>query len=105
MSKKFMFLALLLAFGLMSSAHAATIIWVSGAYDDNGDGEPDDQEWIDRLEAEGYTVDLSFRNQESNTLDDDKIAVMEAADLIIFSRNSNSGDHDDGDEIKTTATR
>ncbi|MGB2865644.1 MAG: hypothetical protein WBC05_20100 [Sedimentisphaerales bacterium] len=92
MSKKLMFLALLLVFGLMSSAHAATIIWVSGAYDDNGDGEPDDQEWIDLLEAEGYTVDLSFRNQESNTLDDDKIAVMEAADLIIISRNSNSGD-------------
>ena len=89
----------MLAFCFISSAHAANIIWISGAYDDNGDGEPDDQEWIDLLEAEGYTVDLSFRNQESNTLDDDIIAALEAADLIIFSRNSNSGDHDDGDEI------
>jgi len=71
---------------------AATIVFVSGSYDDNADGEPDDQAWIDLLEAEGYTVDLSFRNQESNTLDDDKIAVMEAANLMIISRNSNSGD-------------
>ena len=92
MSKKLILLVLTLVLCLMSSAHAATIIWVSGSYDDNADGEPDDQEWIDILEAEGYTVDLSFRNQESNTLDDDKLAVMEAADLIIISRNSNSGD-------------
>jgi hypothetical protein len=32
------------------------------------------------------------------TLDDDKIAALNAADLIIVSRNSNSGDYDDGDE-------
>ena len=99
MSKQLVLLVLTLTLCLMSSAHASTIIWVSGAFDDNGDGEPDDQEWIDLLEAEGYTVDQSFRNAEGNTLDDDKIAALEAADLIIFSRNSNSGDHDDGDEI------
>jgi len=78
---------------------AATIIWVSDAYDDNGDGEPDDQPWMDLLEATGYTVDASFRNQEGRTLDDDKIAALEAADLIIVSRCSNSGSYDDGDAI------
>jgi hypothetical protein len=88
-----MFLFLLLVFGLMSSGHAATIIWVSDAYDDNADGEPDDQPWIDLLEAKGYTVDTSFRNQEGRTLDDDKISALNAADLIIVSRNSNSGDY------------
>jgi hypothetical protein len=93
MCRKFMFLALLLVFALMSSAHSATIIWVSDAYDDNADGEPDDQGWIDMLEANGYTVDLSFRNMEGRTLDDDKIEALNAADLIIVSRNSNSGDY------------
>ena len=92
MCKKLMFLVLALAFCLMTTANAATIIWVSGAYDDNGDGEPDDQPWIDWLEANGYTVDTSFRSQESNTLNDDIVATMNAADLIIISRNSNSGD-------------
>jgi hypothetical protein len=99
MCKKLMFLSLLLAFGLMSSSYAATIIWVSDAYDDNGDGEPDDQPWMDLLEANGYTVDASFRNQEGRTLDDGKIAALEAADLIIVSRCSNSGSYDDGDAI------
>lgn len=99
MCRRLICLFLMLSFCMMASANAATIIWVSGAFDDNADGEPDDQEWIDKLEAEGYTVDLSFRNAEGNTLDDDKIAALNAADLIIFSRNSNSGDHIDGDEI------
>jgi hypothetical protein len=93
MLRKLMFLALLLAFGLMPATHAATIIWVSDAYDDNADGEPDDQPWIDLLEAKGYTVDLSFRNQEGRTLDDNKIEALNAVDLIIVSRNSNSGDY------------
>jgi hypothetical protein len=90
MSKKLMLLVLLLIFGLMSSANAATIIWVSDSYDDNTDGGPDDQAWIDLLEAEGYTVDLSFRNQEGRALDANKIAALNAADLIIVSRNSDS---------------
>jgi len=93
MYKKLMFLALLLSIGVMSSAHATTIIWVSDGYDDNADGEPDDQPWMDLLEANGYIVDASFRNQQGRTLDDDKIAALEAADLIIVSRNSNSGDY------------
>jgi len=93
MYKKLMFLALALALCLMTTANAATIIWVSDAYDDNADGEPDDQPWIDVLEANGYTVDTSFRSQEGRTLDDAKIEALNAADLIIVSRNSNSGDY------------
>ena len=93
MFRKLMFLVLLLAFGLTVPVNAATIVWVSGSFDDNADGEPDDQPWIDMLEANGYTVDLSFRNQEARTLDDDKIAALNTAELIIISRNSNSGDY------------
>jgi hypothetical protein len=93
MYKKMIVVALALTLGLISSASAATIIWVSDAYDDNADGTPDDQGWIDMLQAHGYTVDLSFRNQEARTLDDTKIAALNAAGLIIVSRNSNSGDY------------
>ena len=93
MFRRLICLLFMLAFCLVSSAHAATIIWVSDSYDDNVDGEPDDQPWIDMLEANGYTVDLSFRNQEGRTLDDNKIAALNAADLIIISRNSDSGNY------------
>ena len=93
MYKKLTFLALALLLCFAATVNAVTIIWVSDAYDDNGDGEPDDQPWIDLLEANGYTVEPSFRNQEGRTLDDDKIAALNAADLIIVSRNSNSGDY------------
>jgi hypothetical protein len=95
MSKKFIVMALVLGFCLTPSVHAATIIWVSDSYDNNGDGEPDDQGWIDLLEANGHTVDLSFRDQEGRTMDDAKIDVLNAADLVISSRNSDSGSYDE----------
>jgi len=92
MSKKLIFLVLVLGFCMVSSVQAANIIWVSGFFDDNGDGEPDDQAWVDMLEARGYTVDYTPGWED---LDDDKIAALNAADLIIISRCSNSGDYDD----------
>ncbi len=98
MRQKLMFLVLVLAVFLGSSAHAATIIWVS----DNktpANGVAADQQWVDLLEANGYTVDLSFRNAEARTLDQAKIDALNAADLIIVSRDTNSGDYDDGNEI------
>jgi hypothetical protein len=73
------------------------VIWVS----DNKtpvDGIPADQGWVDLLSAQGYSVDLSFRNQEGRTLDDTKIAALNAADLIIISRDADSGSYDDGTE-------
>ncbi|MCP4610463.1 MAG: hypothetical protein GY845_17280 [Planctomycetes bacterium] len=96
MSKNLICLILLLAFCMVSPVQAANIIWVSGFFDDNGDGEPDDQAWVDMLEALGYTVDYTPGWED---LDDDKIAALNAADLIIVSRCSNSGDYDDNDEI------
>ena len=97
MSKKLVYLVLVLAFCLASSVHAAAIIWIAGTHDDNGDGAPDDQLWVDLLEAQGYTVDFQRGNWEE--LDDSKIAALNAADLIIVSRCSNSGSYDDGDEV------
>jgi len=94
MSKKLFFLVLVLAFCLASSVHAATIIWVS----DNKGNDDTDQGWIDLLEAQGYTVNLDFRNQEGRTLDAAKIDALNAADLIIISRDTDSGNYDDGDE-------
>ena len=48
---------------------------------------------MDLLSAQGYTVDLNFRNKEARTLDATKIAALNAADLIIVSRDTNSGDY------------
>jgi len=70
-------------------------------YDDNTDGVPDDQEWVDILTAAGYLVDYTAGASPGDgywrTLDDDKIAALNAADLVIVSRNTNSGDYDDGE--------
>ena len=98
MSKKLTFLVLVLAFCMASSVHAATIVWVS----DNKtptDGVPADQGWVDLLEANGYTVNLDFRNTEGRTLDDTKKEALNAADLIIVGRDTNSGDYSDSDDI------
>ena len=76
------------------------IVWVS----DNKNPDPDngtaaDQGWVDLLTAEGYKVDLSFRNAEGRTLDDAKIEALNAADLIIVSRDADSGSYDNGDAV------
>jgi len=97
MSKKLVFLGLALAFYLGSSVQAATIIWVSDNKNPAGNVAAD-QGWVDLLEAEGFTVDLNFRNAEGRDLDDTKIAALNDGDLIIISRDANSGDYDDGDE-------
>ena len=98
MFKKLVLLAVAVAACLISSAQAATIIYVSDNKTPDAAGIPADQAWVDLLIAQGYTVDLSFRNKEARTLDATKIAALNAADLIIVSRDSNSGDYDDGSE-------
>jgi hypothetical protein len=95
MCRKSIFLVLALGFCLTVSVQAATIIWVS----DNKDLEypdpvivgPRDEVWTDLLEANGYTVDMSFSNTEGQTLDAAKIDALNRADLIIISRNTDSG--------------
>ena len=71
---------LALVLGLGSLADAATIVWVS----DNktpSNNVPADQAWVDLLTAQGYTVDLSFRNKEARTLDATKIAALKQSDI------------------------
>ncbi|MFB0555303.1 MAG: LamG domain-containing protein, partial [Phycisphaerae bacterium] len=84
-------------------APSPTIIWVSDFYDDDGDGITDDIGWVELLEAQGYNVDYTMGAAVGDgywrTLDDDKIAALNAADLIIVSRCSDSGNYDDGDEV------
>jgi len=96
MRRKLIYFVLVSAFCLTSSVDAANIIWVAGTHDDNGDGAPDDQAWVDLLEAQGHNVD--FQRGYWSTLDASKTDVLNAANLIIVSRCSSSGDFDDGGE-------
>jgi len=98
MSKKLVYLVLVLAFCMASSLQAQTIIWVSDNKNPT-DNVAADQLWVDLLEANGYTVNLDFRNAEGRTLDDAKIEALNAADLIIISRDTDSGNYDDDDEV------
>ncbi len=95
---------MVLTFGLSSSAYALTIIWVSDNKNPSG-GATADQGWVDLLRAEGYDVDYRGEGGSGDadyrywrTLDAAKIAELNAADLIIVSRDVSSGGYDDGDE-------
>jgi hypothetical protein len=95
----------------------AKIIWVSDnlQYDFDA-GVPSDQGFIDLLTAQGYLVDYKGQydphepgNDEIpvnpdwlywRELDDDKIAELEAADLIIIGRVNSSGSFDDANEAE-----
>jgi len=75
---------------------APNVIWVSDAYDDKPDGVPDDQGWVDFLKAQGYNVDYQYvglGNGYWRTLDQAKLDALSAADLVIVSRNSDSGQY------------
>jgi beta-lactamase regulating signal transducer with metallopeptidase domain len=74
----------------------ANIIWATSTRDIDEDGVQDDQAFIDWLVAEGHTVDV--RIDYWNELDLNKVDELNAADLVIVSRSSNSSDYDDGDE-------
>ena len=103
MCKKLVYLALLLVISLASSIPAANIIWVSDQYDELVDQMPDDFAWVELLEANGHTVEntagAGFGDGYWRTMDADKVAALNAADLVIFSRNSDSGNYNNDDEV------
>jgi len=82
---------------------AANIIWVSDQYDQLVDQIPDDFAWVELLEANGHTVDNTagpgFGDGYWRTMDADKVAALNAADLVIISRNSDSGSYNNDDEV------
>jgi len=87
---------LVFAFCLTLPVNAANIVVVTGTRDIDADGIQDDQGLFDFLVAEGHDVDVQIDNWVE--LDADKIAALDAADLIIVTRATNSGGYDDGDE-------
>jgi len=102
MMKRSVVSILALAFCLSSPVGALTIEWVSEYTDVDANGViPDDIGWINLLQSQGYTVNVRADSTNSiywTTLDDTKIGYLNAADLVIFSRLTNSGSYDDGTE-------
>jgi hypothetical protein len=77
---------------------APKIIYVTSVKDQNLDEVQDNVSWLDWLTAEGYDVD--FRpDYWVEPLDPNKIAELEAADLIIASRGMSTGSYDDDTAI------
>jgi len=79
-----------------------TVVFVTSVKDNDADGVQDDVSWADWLEAEGYNVDFRPGNW-IDPLDDDKIAELEAADLIIASRGMATGEYDGAETDKWNA--
>ena len=98
MFKKFLLILGVLLFGLTIEMQAAEIILVTEYADTNLHSIYDDQELIDWLVNEGHRVDV--RRNYWTTLDSDKIAELNSADLIIVSRLTDSAFYSDG--VSTT---
>jgi len=75
----------------ISAEPAPKIVWVS-EWNADADGVVYDQGWIDLLRAQGYVVDANTAGNYT-VLTESKIAELESADMIIISRNSNSGNY------------
>jgi regulation of enolase protein 1 (concanavalin A-like superfamily) len=75
----------------MSTAQAATIVWVGPE-----EGNDNDLVWVDLLEAQGHTVITEGNWQE---IGDAEITTMNNADVVIFGTNAGqSGEFDDSPE-------
>jgi len=84
------FMALVFAFAV--TCQAATIAWVSDGQDRDSDGIADDNGWVDLLTNAGYSViryDQTYRNSNGGP----DAAVLNAADLVIMSRDTDSGQY------------
>lgn len=96
MKTKWILAMMVLGFVGMGGVDAKTVIWVSDAHDTNtAVAGPDDQGWVDFLTSLGLTVDNPPPSSGVvgffQTLDATKLARLNAADLIIMSRDCNSG--------------
>ena len=78
-----------------AAVSAQTVVWVS----DDKTGGRLDQEWLDIMIRSGYQVNQDFSDQQGRALDAAEIAALNAADLIIISRDNNSADYA-GDEAE-----
>jgi len=93
MHKRLILLALALMLGLCCSPAlmAANIIFVTEAGDTDGNGVQDDIGFEEFLTGLGHQIDI--RRGNWTTLDAAKIAELNAADLIVVSRRTGSGNY------------
>ena len=96
MWKRLMLILAVLLWGQVAMVQAAHIVVVSENIDGDLDRLEDDYELIDWLVAEGHSVDVRRNTWEH--LDDQRITELNAADLIIVSRTTNSGLYMHGSE-------
>ncbi len=97
MWRRVLFFMAVIGLMLSSAVQAANVTVVTEDVDREPDGVVDDQGLIDWLVAEGHSVDV--QRGYWTELDDAKVAALNAADLVIVSRLSNSGNYDDGAEV------
>lgn len=77
----------------VSTTPAPKVVFVTDNPDGDGDGFLDDQGWINWLVGQGYRVDAR-RGHWVEPLDPNRIAELEAADLIIVSRGAATTNYD-----------
>ncbi|MEN6429139.1 MAG: discoidin domain-containing protein [Phycisphaerales bacterium] len=93
MHRRLTLLVLVMGLCLGAAARAANIVLVNETYDTDANGAQDDLGLEEFLVGLGHQVDIQRGNW--TTLDAAKIATLNAADLIVVSRSTGSGNYDD----------
>ncbi len=78
-----------------SAAQAGVVVWVTENTDSSSPPSPDDSGWTDLLAAEGHAVSRVYARDLTPAL----IDQMNAADLVIVSRDTDSGNYTQGSEV------
>lgn len=83
---------------VVSAGPPARIVWVSDGHKTiAGATTPDDHGWVDLLRSAGYEVDYQPPSSEGigfwRTLDAAKLATLDAADLVIISRDTSGAEY------------
>ncbi len=96
MLKRFLFILAVLSLCVGPAIQAADIVLISETTDNDGDGVQDDQQLLDWLVAQGHNVDVQY--DLWTALDADKLATLNAADLVLVSRTTTGTNYAEGDE-------
>jgi hypothetical protein len=106
MLKRWACWAVVLALSAAPAVQGITIEWICNYYDQDANGIPDDQGWVDLLRAQGYTVNVRATSSAANywhngsadvALTAEMLGYLNAADLIIYSRTGDSTNYANGD--------
>lgn len=82
---------------LLTPAHAADVVWVHQSRGGGGSLDWEDDQWRVLLEGAGHNI-IEHDAFDALDFEPEGLDVLNSGDIVIFSRDSNSGDYNEPDE-------